>query len=73
MRRIFLTVGIAALLVLPVSAAGHAAATTVNVSTASQLTTALANAAPGQTIVMADGTHGSIQTNSPARHRNRSC
>ena len=66
MRRILLVLGLAVLLVMPISKAASAAGTTINVSTASQLTSALANAAPGQTIVMADGTYsGRFKANKP--------
>src|SRR3954454_10040792 len=67
MRRILFSLGLAVLLVMPISTAGSAAGTTINVSTASQLTSALANAAPGQTIVMADGTYsGRSKANKPS-------
>ena len=66
MRRILIALGLAVLLVIPISETGSAAATTINVSTASQLTSALANAVPGQTIVMADGPYaGRFKANKP--------
>src|SRR6478736_2483743 len=66
MRQILFVLGLAVLLTASISTAGSAAGTTINVSTASQLTSALANAAPGQTIVMADGTYsGRFKANKP--------
>src|SRR3954454_3166407 len=66
MRRILFSLGLAVLLVMPISTAASASGTTINVSTASQLTSALTNAAPGQTIVMADGTYsGRFKANKP--------